>query len=249
MLEGGLADVTAIDSAMRGIGFRTRSVRAGRRVGTDVNLAAERRHLRGLLRRSALPARRCSGAWPTPAGSAARRAAATTTTTPMARAARPGRRWSPDRAADRGWPARCRPDRGPHPGGDRERGRVGCRRWRGVARGDRYGNAARHELAGGSARLGRAHRPAVGRPLARRASCGGAGRPLPGHAAPPRARRQRRILLPARGTSACRSPAAIGPSSSTWMACCSIPRRSGTRPRRSSSRATAPSSRTRTRCA
>ena len=40
MLEGGLADVTAIDSAMRGIGFRLGPFELADVVGTDVNLAA-----------------------------------------------------------------------------------------------------------------------------------------------------------------------------------------------------------------
>jgi 3-hydroxybutyryl-CoA dehydrogenase len=40
MLEGGLADVTAIDSAMRGIGFRLGPFELADTVGTDVNLAA-----------------------------------------------------------------------------------------------------------------------------------------------------------------------------------------------------------------
>ena len=40
MLEGGLADVTAIDTAMRGIGFRLGPFELADTVGTDVNLAA-----------------------------------------------------------------------------------------------------------------------------------------------------------------------------------------------------------------
>ena len=40
MLEGGLAEVTAIDAAMRGIGFRLGPFELADTVGTDVNLAA-----------------------------------------------------------------------------------------------------------------------------------------------------------------------------------------------------------------
>ena len=40
MLEGGLAEVTAIDTAMRGIGFRLGPFELADVVGTDVNLAA-----------------------------------------------------------------------------------------------------------------------------------------------------------------------------------------------------------------
>ena len=250
MLEGGLAEVDRDRFRDARDRLSTRSVRAGRRRRHRCEPGRRDRHLRGLLRRSSVSA----GAGP--AARCRRRSARAQDVRRLlrlrrrrharrglARAGRPIER----RAA--GGPARCRPDRGSDPGRDRERGRVGGRRWRRVTRGDRHGDAPRHELAGRSARLGRAHRAALRRPLARRPARDRAGRPVPGHAAACACSRTAADRSSPLETDACRSPADIGPSSSTWTACCSIPRRSGTGPRRSSSRATGRRSRTRTRCA
>ena len=110
MLEGGLAEVTAIDAAMRGIGFRLGPFELVDTIGTDVNLAAGIAIFEGFFARSAVPAaRRSSGASSTPVGSGARRPPASTTTGRTARAARPGPRWSSDRAPCRGWPGSTPP--------------------------------------------------------------------------------------------------------------------------------------------
>ena len=215
-------------------------------IGADINLAAEHRassRASSATRATGrtAPAARSS----TPGASAGRRTAASTTTGPMARAAHRGPAW-PGAVAARP-PARRGADRGAHPVGHRQRGSLGGRRWGRDAGRDRYRHAARHELAGGPARLGRAHRPGVGGPHARRPPRLRAGRPLPGRAPAAHARRPTAAPSSPRTADGCRSAVAIGPSSSTWTACCSTPRRSGTRPRPSSSGATATSSRGTTR--
>ena len=227
-------DVAAIDDAMRGIGFRLGPFELADVVGTDVNLAAGIAIFEGFFGDAALPARdRSSGRWSTPGGSGARSSAGYYDYGADGDARAPGRRSHGPRRGCRSSSAAQIEARilaaivNEAASAVADGGRD--------ARRDRHRHAARHELAGGPAGLGRAHRPGVGGPHAStrctprcRTAATGSRRccaPSPPTAAPSSPRGAER------GAAAA---VAIGPSSSTWTACCSTPRRSGTRPRPSS---------------
>ena len=160
MLEGGLGEVEAIDDGHARHRLPDGSVRADRR-------DRRRRQPRGQPDASSRPS------------SATRATGRTRCSGRVVEAGRLGRKsdggcydYGPDGARGAPWPASSRagrrtrgasarrgPDRGPDPGRDRERGGVGGRRWRRLARGDRHGHAPGDELAGGPAGLGRADRP------------------------------------------------------------------------------------------
>ena len=251
MLEGGLADVTAIDSAMRGIGFRLGPFELADVVGTDVNLAAGIAIFEGFFgdpryrpaqvqrqRRRRRPARTQD------------RPPATTTTRRMATR---GAAWPALVVRSTAVPRVARLDAA----------QIEARILAaivneaasavadGVASPEAIDTAMRlaHELAGGPARLGRAHRAALGRPLARRPARDRAGRPVSGHAAVARARGQRPFVLPrSRLTRAALRPLS-GRHLRHGRPAARYRDALAPRPRRGSSRATGRRSRTRTRCA
>ena len=143
ILEEGAAEIEAIDDAMRGIGFRLGLFELADVVGTDVNLAAGIAIFEGFFDdpryRPAQVQRRVVDA-----GRLGRKAEAGYYD------------YGAEGARGSSWPvlarsgrvaARRRADRGAHPGGHRQRGRLGGRGRRRDPGGDRHRHAAGDELA------------------------------------------------------------------------------------------------------